>query len=60
MANYQEASLSKIHNAIDQSIQQMDLPDGYQIEYDGMIEQMEDSNADLGQALVLSLILVYI
>jgi len=59
MANYQGASLSNIQNAIDQDIKKMNLPDGYKIEYDGMIEQMEDSNADLGQALVLSLILVY-
>jgi HAE1 family hydrophobic/amphiphilic exporter-1 len=58
-ANYQNASLSQIQHAIDQSILEMDVPEGYKIEYDGMIEQMEDSNADLVQALILSLILVY-
>lgn len=59
LANYQEVSLSDIQSALDLSVAQLHLPDGYQIDYDGLIEQMEDSNADLGQALVLSLLLVY-
>jgi len=59
LASYNDASLSDIKKTLDQGIQTLQLPNGYKVEYDGMIRQMGDTNADLGQALALSLILVY-
>lgn len=59
LASYNGASLSQIKKSLDAGIQSMQLPSDYKVEYDGMIKQMSESNADLGQALALSLILVY-
>ncbi|KNZ70403.1 acriflavin resistance protein [Thermincola ferriacetica] len=57
--NYKGASLAEIRKSLDAGFAKLDLPPGFKIEYDGDIKQMDDSNADLIQALVLSLILVY-
>ena len=59
LASYNGASLSQIKKSLDAGIVSLQLPNGYKVEYDGMIKQMSESNADLGQALALSLILVY-
>lgn len=59
VANYKGESLSAIRKHFDQELAKLDIPSGYDIGYDGDIKQMDESNSDLGQALVLSLILVY-
>lgn len=59
LADYQGTSLSGIQDSIDGAISRLNLPHGYSISYDGMVKQMNESNVDLAQALVLSVILVY-
>lgn len=59
VANYKEVSLSALVEKFDAEIAGLNMPNGYSTGYDGMIKQMNDSNADLGIVLVLSLILVY-
>lgn len=59
LANYKGVSLSTIVNSIETEVAKLDIPNGYDIGYDGEIKQMNDSNTDLAQALVLSLVLVY-
>lgn len=59
LANYKEVSLSALVKDFDTGIAKLNLPNGYSTGYDGMIKQMNESNADLGTVLVLSLILVY-
>jgi len=59
LANYKGVSLSTIVNNIETEVAKLDIPNGYDIGYDGEIKQMNDSNTDLAQALVLSLVLVY-
>lgn len=58
-ANYKDASLSDLVNSFEKGIAKLDMPAGYKIEYDGLIKQMNESNSDLGMALGLSLIMVY-
>jgi HAE1 family hydrophobic/amphiphilic exporter-1 len=58
LANYKGVSLSTIVNNIETEVAKLDIPNGYDIGYDGEIKQMNDSNTDLAQALVLSLVLV--
>ncbi|PKM83420.1 MAG: AcrB/AcrD/AcrF family protein [Firmicutes bacterium HGW-Firmicutes-14] len=59
IGNYKDESLSAIRAKFDAEFAKLDIPPGYDIGYDGEIKQMDESNTDLGQALVLSLILVY-
>lgn len=59
LANYKDVSLSALVRDFDTKIAGLNLPNGYSFGYDGMIKQMNESNADLGTVLVLSLILVY-
>jgi len=59
VANYKDISLSALVKNFDVEIAKLNLPNGYSIGYDGMIKQMNESNADLSTVLVLSLILVY-
>ncbi len=59
LANYKGVSLSTIVNSIETEVAKLDVPNGYDIGYDGEIKQMNDSNTDLAQALILSLVLVY-
>lgn len=59
LGNYKDVSLSALVKNFDAGIAKLDLPNGYSTGYDGMIKQMNDSNADLGTVLVLSLVLVY-
>lgn len=59
IANYKDASLSTMQKSFDAGFAKLNLPNGYDIGYDGMIKQMNESNVDLGQALALSLVLVY-
>ncbi|MDT3699352.1 MAG: efflux RND transporter permease subunit [Thermincola sp.] len=59
LANYKDVSLSALVQDFDTKIAGLNLPNGYSFGYDGMIKQMNESNADLGTVLVLSLILVY-
>lgn len=59
LANYKDVSLSALVKNFDAGIAKLNLPNGYTSGYDGMIKQMNDSNADLAVVLVLSLILVY-
>ncbi|PKM47785.1 MAG: AcrB/AcrD/AcrF family protein [Firmicutes bacterium HGW-Firmicutes-8] len=58
-ANYKDASLSDLQKQFDTGITKLKLPNGYETGYDGLIKQMNESNSDLAQVLVLSLILVY-
>lgn len=59
IANYKDVSLSELVRSFEKGMDGLNLPDGYKVSYDGMIKQMNESNADLGIALALSLILVY-
>lgn len=58
-SDYEGASLAGIREEIDKEISKLDVPSGYRIGYDGDVKQMDDTFADLVQALILSLILVY-
>ncbi|WP_418791618.1 efflux RND transporter permease subunit [Phosphitispora sp. TUW77] len=59
LANYKGESLSTIVSNIETEVAKLNIPNGYEIGYDGEIKQMNDSNVDLAQALALSLVLVY-
>jgi HAE1 family hydrophobic/amphiphilic exporter-1 len=59
LGNYKDVSLSALVKSFEAGFAKMDLPNGYDIGYDGEIKQMSESNSDLFQALLLSLILVY-
>ncbi len=59
VANYKDVSLSALIKSFDAGIAGLNIPNGYETGYDGLIKQMNESNADLGKVLVLSLILVY-
>ncbi len=59
LANYKGQSLSTIVQNFETGFARMKMPDGYDIGYDGEIKQMGESNSNLGQALALSIILVY-
>lgn len=58
-ANYKDASLSALQKSFDQQFEKLNMPGGYDIGYDGLIKQMNESNSDLGQVLVLSWVMVY-
>lgn len=59
IGNYKNASLSDLQKSFEEKFSKLDIPNGYKIGYDGLIKQMNESNSDLGQVLVLSLVLVY-
>lgn len=59
IANYKDVSLSALEKSFNEGFARIHQPDGYDIEYDGLIKQMHESNTDLFQALALSLVLVY-
>ena len=59
LGNYKGVSLSALVKSFDAGFLQLNLPNGYEISYDGMIKQMSESNTDLYKALALSLVLVY-
>ncbi|HWI55522.1 MAG TPA: efflux RND transporter permease subunit [Desulfobacteria bacterium] len=59
VSNYKDVSLSALQKSFDDGFAKLKIPNGYEIGYDGLIKQMNESNSDLGQALVLSLIMVY-
>ncbi len=59
VANYKDVSLSTVQKTFNDGFAKLDKPNGYDIGYDGLIKQMNESNSDLGQVLVLSWVLVY-
>lgn len=59
LCNYKDVSLSDLQKSFDAEIAKIHIPNGYEIGYDGLIKQMNDSNSDLGQVMLLSLVMVY-
>jgi len=53
-------SLGKMYNDIKVKMDKMEIPAGINIEVGGSIQDMQDSNKDLGLLLVLILVLTYI
>lgn len=59
-ANYEQgASLSKIVTSIEERFDKLNMPQEYNIGYDGDIKQMQETNIDLVYVMFLALILVY-
>ncbi|PRX18513.1 CzcA family heavy metal efflux pump/hydrophobe/amphiphile efflux-1 (HAE1) family protein [Orenia metallireducens] len=52
-------SLSEVLNDIKARVNQLNIPAGYTIDYTGEAEQMQETFGDLGLALVMAVILVY-
>lgn len=59
LCNYKGTSLSALEKSFNSGIAKLNVPDGYNIGYDGYIKLMHESNLDLYKALGLSLVLVY-
>jgi multidrug efflux pump subunit AcrB len=53
------AAISHIQAGVERAIADLDLPPGYSISQEGEIKNMKESFSRLGQAIVLSLILLY-
>lgn len=51
--------LQSVNEDIVKELDKIDLPPGYTIEFGGESEDMEESFADLGKALILAVILIY-
>lgn len=58
-ANYQSRKLGDVTADIQQQLNQMNLPPGYRISFYGEQKDMEESFQDLLQALILSIMFVY-
>ncbi len=54
-----ERSLSEVEDDIRARVENLDIPAGYNIEYGGQSKDMAESFGDLGLALILAIILVY-
>ena len=52
-------ALGEVQSEIETKISKLDIPDGYTISYGGDAEDMSDSFAQLAQAMLLGIILVY-
>ncbi|AGB41514.1 cation/multidrug efflux pump [Halobacteroides halobius DSM 5150] len=57
--SYYGKSLSEVQQGIKKRVSKLDIPAGYTIEYGGQVKDMRQSFGDLGFALVLAVILVY-
>lgn len=53
-------SLGNVMNDIKASVSSMNLPEGYTVSFEGQNKDMQDSFAQLGQALLLSIVLVFV
>ncbi|MGF7397728.1 efflux RND transporter permease subunit [Thermoanaerobacterium thermosaccharolyticum] len=53
-------SLGSVMNDIEASVSSMNLPEGYTVSFEGQNKDMQDSFAQLGQALLLSIVLVFV
>ncbi|WP_027340347.1 efflux RND transporter permease subunit [Halonatronum saccharophilum] len=52
-------SLSEVESDIRKILSDLNLPDGYTIEYGGEVQEMQDSFSDLFFALIMAIVLVY-
>ncbi len=55
-----ERSLGDVTADIQAELDEMDLPDGINVEFGGQIEDQQEAFADLGLLLILSIFLVYV
>ncbi|MCK8815777.1 efflux RND transporter permease subunit [Natroniella sulfidigena] len=54
-----ERSLGAVQADIEERVDQLDIPDGYTVSYGGEAEDQQDAFGDLGIAMILAVILVY-
>ncbi|WP_408956562.1 efflux RND transporter permease subunit [Natroniella sp. ANB-PHB2] len=54
-----ERSLGAVQADIEERVDQLDIPDGYTISYGGEFEDQQDAFGDLGLAMILAVVLVY-